>query len=56
MVEVTTQIQEDFDTLVKAGMDYMQNPIRSNYNSPVGDIIVFLVSKEIADKYWQMVL
>tara|TARA_R110000744_G_scaffold20083_1_gene52679 strand:- start:23 stop:193 length:171 start_codon:yes stop_codon:yes gene_type:complete len=56
MKEVTVQIQSDFDTLVQSGMDYMQEPIKATYNTPVGDVIVFLVSKEIADKYWTSVI
>ena len=56
MKEVTVQIQSDFDTLVQSGMDYMQEPIKATYNTPVGDVIVFLVSKEIANKYWKSVI
>ena len=61
MVEVATHCQQDFDTLVEAGMDYTLDPISAE-DVEIGDTgcyyhrVVFLVSEEIKEKYWAIVV
>ena len=53
MEKVNTLCQAQFDLLVKSGMDYTTEPIKSEYTDNFS-LVVFEVTKEVAEKYYSL--